>query len=125
MSRVLLPLALTAVVALAGCGGGDEPSSSSSSSGSETAAPQTGTVAVGMNRLQFEPEDITVKTGAKIVWTNNENVPHDVTAEDGADFKSEVFGEGGTFEYTAEKAGTIKYVCTLHPGMDGTITVVD
>lgn len=124
MPRVLLPLALTAVVALAGCGGSDEPSSSPESGG-EAATPQTGTVAVGLNRLKFEPADITVRTGAKIVWTNLENVPHDVTAQDGADFKSKVFGEGETFQYTAEKAGTIKYVCTLHPGMDGTITVVD
>lgn len=119
----MLPLALTAVLALTGCGGGDESSSSGSSK--PAAAPQTGTVNVGLNRLKFGPDAITVKTGTKIVWTNKENVPHDVTATDGADFKSKVFGEGGTFEYTAEKAGKIAYVCTLHPGMEGTITVVD
>jgi plastocyanin len=121
MSRAPLALALTTLVALAGCGGGDESSSSSE----PATAPQTGTVDVGMNRLKFDPEDITVKTGAKIVWTNRENVPHDVAAKEGADFKSEVFGQGKTYEYTADQAGTISYVCTLHPGMDGTITVVD
>lgn len=121
MSRILLPLALVSVLALGACGG----DSNSGSSSEATATPQTGTVEVGMNRLKFEPANITVKTGAKIVWTNNEDVPHDVTAREGADFKSKVFGQGETFEYTTEQAGRIDYVCTLHPGMEGSITVVD
>jgi plastocyanin len=112
-------LPIVAVLVLAGCG--DDSSSSSSSSDK----PLTGTVDVGMNRLQFDPSDITVKTGTKVVWTDKENVPHDVVAKEGADFKSDVFGEGKTFAWTAESAGTVKYECTLHPGMDGTITVVD
>ncbi len=52
-------------------------------------------------------------------------MPHDVTAREGADFKSKVFGQDETFEYTTEKAGEIAYTCTLHPGMDGAVTVVD
>lgn len=117
MTRPLF-LAVVAAVALTGCG-------DDSTSSSQPTEPQTGTVDVGMNRLKFDPDSITVKTGAKIVWTNKENVPHDVVAREGADFESDQFGEGGTFEWTAEKAGEVKYVCTLHPGMDGTITVVD
>ena len=46
-------------------------------------------------------------------------------AEEGADFESELIQKDGTYEYTADAAGTIEYVCTLHPGMDGTITVVE
>ena len=48
----------------------------------------------------------------------------DVTAQSGESFKSQNFGKGGTFSFTPTKAGTIKYVCTIHPGMDGTLTVV-
>ena len=29
----------------------------------------------------------------------------------------------GTFDFTPDKAGTIKYECTIHPGMTATITV--
>ncbi|MCW2990327.1 MAG: hypothetical protein JWM73_921 [Solirubrobacterales bacterium] len=123
MSRALLALALAAAFPLAACGDDSSTSSSSSQSGSAS-APLTGTVDVGMNRLQFDPADITVKVGAKVVWTDKENVPHDVVANDGADFKSDVFGQGKTYAWTADKAGTVKYECTLHPGMDGTITVV-
>jgi plastocyanin len=46
-----------------------------------------------------------------------------VTAKSGASFHSDNFGQGGTYEFTPKKAGTIKYTCTLHPGMDGTLTV--
>jgi plastocyanin len=123
MSRALLALALAAAFPLSACGGDSSTSSSSSQSGSAS-APLTGTVGVGMNRLKFDPADITVKVGAKVVWTDKENVPHDVVANDGADFKSDVFGQGKTYAWTADKAGTVKYECTLHPGMDGTITVV-
>ena len=33
--------------------------------------------------------------------------------------------DGDTFEYTPTKAGTIDYVCTIHPGQNGTITVTE
>ena len=46
-------------------------------------------------------------------------------AQSGADFKSDDFGKGGTFSYTPDKAGTIKYTCTLHSGMDGTLEVTE
>ena len=41
----------------------------------------------------------------------------------GADFSSDQFGKGGKFSFTPTKAGEIKYECTLHPGMEGTIEV--
>jgi len=30
---------------------------------------------------------------------------------------------GATFDYTPTQAGTIKYICTIHSGQNGTITV--
>jgi len=62
--------------------------------------------------------------GTRIVWTNRENVPHNVVAQSGAQFESEAFDQGKTYEYVAKTPGEIAYVCTLHPGMEGTITVV-
>ncbi len=135
--RLLLTLAATGALAVAGCG------SDSSDSASTPAAPAAATtteatestpaarapaasgdgVAVSMKGLQFEPKSVSVKVGQTITWTNKEPIPHNVIANDGADFKSEIFDEGKTFEYTADKAGTIRYECTLHPGMEGTIIV--
>ena len=80
-------------------------------------------VSVGIKDIKFVPETIEAKVGQKIVWTNNESIPHNVTATDGADFASDTLQKDGTFEYTPEKAGTIKYVCTIHEGQNGQITV--
>ena len=55
-----------------------------------------------MKDIKFVPEEVTAKVGQKIVWTNNEMVPHNVTATDGADFKSDKLDEGDTFEYTPD-----------------------
>ncbi len=128
MRRFLIVPFTVATLAVAGCGSSDtteaDSAASSPSTSTAAAAPAAGGDGeVGMEGIAFGPESITVKVGEKVTWTNNEDVPHNVVAEEGADFQSETFGKDGTFSYTPEKAGTIAYVCTLHPGMDGTITV--
>jgi len=115
--RVLAAVLTALALALAGCGDDEEAGGG--------AAPAAGgdAVAVGMQDIRFIPEQVTVKVGQPVTWTNNEGVPHNVVADEGATFESDTFGKGGTFSYTPEKAGTIRYVCTIHPGMDGTLTV--
>ena len=78
---------------------------------------------INMQNIQFSPKTETVKVGEKVTWVNKDSVDHDVKAESGASFSSDQFGQGGTSSFTPTKAGEIKYVCTLHPGMDGTLTV--
>ncbi len=80
-------------------------------------------VSVSMTDIKFVPHDAQVKVGQKIVWTNNESIPHNVTATDRADFASDTMQKDDTFDYTPTKAGTIKYVCTIHPGQKGEIAV--
>jgi plastocyanin len=126
MRRILLLLcALVALVAV-GCGGGSSSTSSGSTSApASTAAASSsgGGVTIKMANIAFDPKSTTVKVGQKVTWTNDDSVDHNVTAKSGADFKSKDFGKGGTFSFTPTKAGTIQYVCTIHPGMDATLTV--
>jgi len=131
MTRIAL-LAAIAALAVAGCGGGNDNSSSSNASpppeqpaATDTGASSSsgGAVAIDMKNIKFAPESQTVAVGQKVTWTNQDTVDHNVTANEGADFKSDNFGQGGTYSFTPNKAGTIKYACTLHPGMDGTLTV--
>ena len=49
--------------------------------------------------------------------------PHTVKAETGADFESKAISKGKTFDAKLTKAGTIDYVCTIHPSQNGPITV--
>ena len=126
MRRILLALCAVVALAAAGCGGSDGSSTSSGSSASTSTAAASssgGGVAVKMANIAFDPKAVTVKVGQKITWTNDDTTDHNVTAESGADFKSDNFGKGGTFSFTPTKAGTIKYVCTIHPGMSATLTV--
>jgi len=131
----LIPLLLAAAaLALAGCGGGsNDNGGSSGGGGGGGGATQTetqtggggggGAVAVKMQNIAFDPGTVTVKVGQKVTWTNADSVDHNVVAQSGASFSSDNFGQGGTFSFTPTKAGTIDYVCTLHPGMDGKIVV--
>jgi len=129
MRRIgVLPALLTiGAVALVGCGGGG----GATTSGGASSAPASttgggsggGGVTVTMKNIAFAPKSATVKVGQKVTWTNDDAVAHNVTATSGASFRSSDFQQGGTFSYTPTRAGTIAYVCTLHPGMDGTIVV--
>jgi plastocyanin len=124
MRRILPALCAVVALAVAGCGGGDDNSSSSSSSTPAASSSSSGGgVAIKMANIAFDPKDVTVKVGQKITWTNDDSTDHNVTADSGADFKSKDFGKGATFDFTPDKAGTIKYECTIHPGMTATTTV--
>ena len=124
MRRILV--ALCAVLALtlgvAACGG-DDDSGGGGSTSTSSAASSGGGVTIKMQNIQFAPKDTTVKVGQKVTWTNDDSTDHNVTADSGGDFKSKDFGKGSTFEFTPDKAGTIKYECTLHPGMTATLNV--
>ncbi|MGZ4268458.1 MAG: cupredoxin domain-containing protein [Solirubrobacteraceae bacterium] len=77
---------------------------------------------ITMQNIAYSPASVTVKKGQKVEWVNQDTVAHNVTSSDGT-LKSSTFGQGGTFTWTANKTGTIAYVCTIHPGMKGTLTV--
>jgi plastocyanin len=126
MTRILLALCAVVALAAAGCGSSNSGSTSSGSSSSAStgaASSSGGGVAIKMQNIAFDPKAVTVKVGQKVTWTNDDSTDHNVTADSGADFKSDNFGKDGTFEFTPDKAGTIKYECTIHPGMTATLTV--
>jgi plastocyanin len=125
LTSVLLACAALALVA-AGCGGGNNGSSGASTSTSTSTSSSSSAgneVVIKMQNIQFDPKAVTVKVGQKVKWVNEDTVAHDVASQSGEKIKSPTFGHGGSFEFTPAKAGEIKYVCTLHPGMDATLTV--
>jgi plastocyanin len=70
----------------------------------------------------FAPETITVKTGDTVTWINKDPFPHTATAQDRS-FDSRDIPANKRWKYTARKAGSFRYVCTLHPTMKGTLIV--
>jgi plastocyanin len=137
LATICACLALGLVVA--GCGGDDDGDDSGSASPSTTEQPaDTGgsggaepggeAVEVSMKDIAFNPAEVNVPKGGSITWTNDDSVGHDVTKESGPgpDFKSGdpgAMGGGDTFTQKFNAPGTINYVCTVHPGMTGTVVV--
>jgi plastocyanin len=113
----LMPVLAVAVL-VAGCGSSDDKTDTTARKPA-----RGGAATVSMKNIKFMPQDLTVKAGQRITWTNDDPVAHTVTAKKGADFDSGTINSGGTFSFTPRKAGTIDYVCTIHPGQTGTITV--
>ena len=119
-------LALGLVVA--GCGGDDDDEGDSGGADTqEQPAPEAkgegGGAEVSMEDIKFAPGSISVAVGDAVTWTNNDTVGHDVT---GDNFKSGDPGamqNGDTYANTFDTAGTFDYVCSVHPGMEGSVTV--
>jgi len=80
-------------------------------------------ISVSVKDNVFDPVEIHAKVGQKITWNQDGAVAHTVTATDGAKFDSGALEPGKSFSYTPKQAGTIKYLCSFHQGMVGTIVV--
>src|SRR4051794_37535954 len=92
---VALGLAFTAVGAAPG--------------GAAPAKPQAPS-AITINQFQYNPAEATAKAGQPITVTNNDDVPHTVTAQDGS-FDVNVPAKGQA-TVTVPKAGKFPYSCT-------------
>jgi plastocyanin len=83
---------------------------------------------VAMIDTTFEPADVTIVKGGTVEWGNVDGIGHDVTKNSGPgpDFKSGEPGgmaQGDTFKQTFNTPGKVEYVCSVHSGMEGTVTV--
>jgi plastocyanin len=82
-----------------------------------------GAVTIRMKDMRYQPKQTTVRVGRTVCWTNLEGVPHDAVAREGAEFASDLFAKGGTFQTKLVQPGRVKYVCSIHRGMVGTLDV--
>lgn len=83
---------------------------------------EAGGVNVEMKSLQFVPATVRVRAGTTITWTNNDQLAHTVTAEDGS-WTSPLIDPGKTYQRTFQQPGTYRITCTPHPFMKMTVEV--
>jgi plastocyanin len=123
-SRLALLLALLAL-GVAACGDDDDGGGGGGGDGGGAASAScpSGSVEIKMVDIKFEPKDATANVGQEICWINEDTIDHNAVAESGADFESELFGQGETFTTTVDRPGRVEYVCTIHPGMTGTLQI--
>jgi plastocyanin len=78
---------------------------------------------VEIKGLKFLPEVVNVHPGDKVVWTNNDIVPHTATTVDKG-FDSGSIGVGASWVLSVPaKKGEYLYTCTFHPNMKAKLLV--
>ncbi len=90
--------------------------------------PVFGAMHVYMRHETFSPAHIQVALGTTVTWTNQDNVPHNVTISpvvisSSGGWESGLLYPGQSFSYTFMSDGTFQYDCQEHPGMIGTVVV--
>jgi plastocyanin len=80
-------------------------------------------LAVNIEHFKFIPAVLQVHTGQAVNFVNKDNDPHTIAAQDGS-FESTALDTGDSWKHTFTKPGTYTYICTLHPFMKGSITVI-
>ena len=84
----------------------------------------------------FEPYIVNILVGDTVTWTNNDDAIHVVVSgapnnesfkdfEDGEIFDSGFLKSNETFSHKFLEEGVFGYFCTLHPWMNGFVTVGD
>jgi plastocyanin len=125
----LAVLALMAVAAACGSAG-----ATTTTSPTPTPPSDANGAVVTISDFAFLPQKIEIRPGTTVTWSNNDAVTHTVTSTDGFGvdakttftFGSDALGQGQTFSFTFDKAGTYFYECTIHkslPAMHGEIIV--
>ena len=111
---IVVPLAAVALLGAA-CGGGED---GGGNGGGEAVA--TDTVSAIDN--EFEPQNVLVEADSTLTVTNDGQAAHTFTVEDGSIDETLQPGDSVDVDIALE-AGDHPFVCTFHPGMEGTLTV--
>lgn len=77
---------------------------------------------VTMKNSAFSPATLTVITGSKVTWMNNDSMIHTVTTTDGS-INSGDIAVNSSYSKTFSAAGTFNYYDAHHPGMTGVLIV--
>jgi plastocyanin len=122
LKRVFVMLFAIVALLAAGCGGDGGGAAAGGQPAETTAAPAPASGAVRIAGFAFDPGSLRAEAGQSVTWTNQDDAPHTVTADDGA-FDSGNLAGGEEFSFTFDQAGTFAYHCNIHQSMKGTVTV--
>jgi plastocyanin len=85
-----------------------------------TAAPME--AAVEIADFAFGPAEITIAAGGTVTWTNTDGQEH--TATSSGNFDTGAIAPDASATVTFDEPGTYTYICSFHPFMTATVTVV-
>jgi plastocyanin len=79
------------------------------------------TIRVTIDKLKFEPAQVSAHVGDTIEWANGDFVTHTATARN-KDWDVAIPAKG-IGRVTLQHAGNVDYFCRFHPSMTGRISV--
>jgi plastocyanin len=135
MKQVLLLIVLTLALVACGGNGGNGGNRGNNGGGGNEASDNPNVVL--MDPTKFIPDAVTIAAGSSVTLDSNAFVPHFIAngtwdgdtavadREEGAPVMDNVQlkgGEDGTIGPFTESS-TFQYYCTIHPGMNLTVTV--
>ena len=119
MKLTLVLVAAALATGAAGCSGDSDEDTAAAAAGS----PAGEEVSIGT--FQYMPKDLSIDAGTTVTWTNDDAILHTVTTSGDAPeaFDLQLKDKGATASFTFDKPGTYTYVCSVHPGMQATVSV--
>lgn len=135
--RLVLALLLVSLaMILAACGSGPQSVTGQAAGSASVPGEDGDVVVVTIKNFKFEPANITVAPGTRVVFVNEDPTPHNVVEGTVADvgrkdhqplFESPELKAGESWEYVFDTEGEFVYACTIAGhylmGMVGTVTV--
>ena len=88
----------------------------------EDAGAAANATAAEIRAMRFTQDRIEIAAGTTIRWTNNDQLQHSVTANDGS-WDSGLINPGATWSHTFTQPGEYAFHCTPHPFMKGVVVV--
>ena len=79
---------------------------------------------VSIKNIDYSRTVVTIKRGDSVRWTwRDGRTPHDVKSKGSPRFRSSSLKESGTHVVRFSRAGTYRYVCSIHLNMRGRVIV--
>jgi plastocyanin len=111
LQRTLAAVAGTVLIALAGSALAQQPVAAKSA-------------VIVIENFKFVPATLTVAPGTSVTWDNRDEEPHNiVNVDQPRRFRSQAIDGGEKYTFVFDQPGTYKYICAVHPHMEGTIIV--
>lgn len=120
MKRLLIPAAAGLMLMLSGCGAGSGHAGSAGAT--RSAAPSGGTVHVAIRAYAFSPPTLTVASGTRVIFTNDDQTAHTATSMTPG-FDTGTVAPAASRSITLRKPGSYSYYCQFHAFMKATIVV--
>jgi plastocyanin len=75
---------------------------------------------VTMDANKFLPRTVTINAGDKVIWVNDDDLAHNAV---GNGWSTSILQQYDQDSVRFNRAGTYRYICSIHPTMTGTVVV--